>query len=69
MNAEIMALSRAKKAAFRSGYKEAYNAVRAKLTADIEKAKRNTGMLIAATTQVHLAVVREEADRVPWCKH
>ncbi|ONI45397.1 hypothetical protein AN641_04270 [Candidatus Epulonipiscioides gigas] len=40
MNGEVRALCRAKKAAFKSGDKEAYNTARAKLKAGIKEAKR-----------------------------
>eukprot|EP00064_Thunnus_orientalis_P020697 superscaffoldBa00005836_g20842 len=40
INGEVRALSRAKKAAFRSGDKEAYNTARARLKAGIKEAKR-----------------------------
>ncbi len=39
MNGEVRAVSRAKKAAFKSGGKEAYNTARAKLRAGIKEAK------------------------------
>ncbi len=39
MNGEVRALSRAKRAAFKSGDKEAYNTARAKLKAGIKEAK------------------------------
>eukprot|EP00064_Thunnus_orientalis_P005316 superscaffoldBa00000514_g5330 len=40
MNGELRALSRAKKAAFRSGDKETYNTARARLKAGIKEAKQ-----------------------------
>ncbi len=40
MNGEVTALSRAKKAAFRSGDKEACNTARVRLKAGIKEAKR-----------------------------